>query len=312
MDGFLNILKPRGVTSHDIVAVVRKMLREDRVGHLGTLDPLAVGVLPLVTGAYRRLTEYFLVEDKRYLAEFTFGLVTDSGDTDGKIECDVDASSVTRERVEALLPRYRGRIKQVPPAFSALKVGGRKMLDLAREGVVLRKEPRDVVVHSLSLVAWKEGRHPVGLFDMTVGKGTYVRSLARSIGEDLGSGAVVSYLLRARSGKFQLKDALTIGELADNKSLGELDRAFSEPLSVLPETYPTVRVLPRALKKIAHGVPLRDSDFLGGIPASLLGRTVMAISPEPLSRASIVAVVRPERPNKVSYEKVLYRESKSG
>jgi len=235
MDGFLNILKPRGVTSHDIVAVVRNILREDLVGHLGTLDPLAVGVLPLATGAYRRLTEYFLVEDKRYLAEFTFGLTTDSGDTDGKLESEVDATGVTREQVEGLLFRYRGRIKQVPPAFSALKVGGRKMIDLAREGVIPRKEPREVVVHSLSLVAWKEGKHPVGLFDMTVGKGTYVRSIAQSIGEDLGCGAVVSYLLRARSGRFRLKDALTIGELVRLKKSGEPERAFPDPLSVLPE-----------------------------------------------------------------------------
>lgn len=309
MDGFLNVLKPRGVTSHDVVAVVRGILRDNRVGHLGTLDPPAVGVLPLVTGAYRRLSEYFLVEDKRYLAEFTFGVSTDTGDTDGRIQTDVDASNVARERVDALLGSYRGRIYQVPPAFSALKVGGRKMLELAREGVVPRKAPREVVVHSLSLVSWKEGRHPVGLFDMTVGRGTYVRSLAQSIGEDLGCGAAVSYLLRVRSGRFHLKDALTIGQLRELKDSDGLERALSDPLSVLPTCYPTVRVLPQALKKLAHGVPLRDTDFLGGLPASLHGRTVMVMSWGSTLRDSIVAVVRPKLPGRVVYEKVLCREN---
>ena len=128
-----------------------------------------------------------------------------------------------------------------------------------RGKVWFRVSPREVVVHSLSLVSWKEGRHPVGLFDMTVGRGTYVRSLAQSIGEDLGCGAAVSYLLRVRSGRFHLKDALTIGQLRELKDSDGLERALSDPLSVLPTCYPTVRVLPQALKKLAHGVPLRDT-----------------------------------------------------
>jgi tRNA pseudouridine55 synthase len=308
MDGFLNLLKPSGVTSHDVVAVARRILREDRIGHLGTLDPLAVGVLPLVAGAYRRLTEYFLVEDKRYLAEFTFGLATQSGDTDGKVELDVDASWLSRERVDALLDRYRGPIMQVPPAFSALKVGGRKMMDLAREGIDPGKRPRKVHVHSLSLVNWKEGRHPVGLFDMTVGRGTYVRALAQSIGQDLGCGAAVSYLLRARSGRFRLRDALTIGQLRRLRDAGELDCALLDPLAVLPD-YPTARVLPNALKKIAHGVPLSEEDFEGGLPLSYQGRTVMVLYSGADPRTSVVAVVRPRLTDKVAYEKVLYQEN---
>lgn len=311
MDGFLNVLKPRGKTSHDVVAAVRRILREDGVGHLGTLDPLAVGVLPLVVGSYRRLAEYFMVEDKRYLAEFTFGLRTDTGDTDGKVESEVDASYVTREKVEALLGAYRGRIKQVPPAYSALKVGGVRMVDLARKGVMPPRKAREVLVHSLSLVAWKEGRHPRGLFDMTVGKGTYVRSIAESLGDDLGCGAAVSYLLRSRSGRFEMKDALTLGEIQELVAREGKKHVFSDPLGVLPGVYPLVRVLPAALGKIANGAPLGESDFQGGIPDSLCGKTVMVLSPENGFETKIVAVVRPDDRGKVSYEKVLYRETRS-
>lgn len=182
------------------------------------------------------------------------------------------------------------------------------MHELAREGIVPGKKPREVMVHELSLVAWQGGRHPVGLFDMTVGRGTYVRSLAQSIGEELGCGAAVSYLLRARSGRFRLRDAVTLRQLREIRDAGELERAFPDPLSVLPD-YPTVRVLPHALKKIGHGVPLNSTDFEDDLPDSYRGRTVMAVFSEPGRGSSVVAVVRPKGPDKVVYEKVLYQEN---
>lgn len=306
MDGFLNLLKPRGVTSHDIVAVVRRMLREKQVGHLGTLDPLAIGVLPLAIGAYRRLSEYFLVEDKRYFAEFTFGVSTDTGDTDGRIEAEVDASFVTREKVDALLPKYRGRILQRPPAYSALKVKGRKMLDLAREGLEAEKEPREVTVHELTLVGWENGRNPKGLFSMTVGRGTYVRSLAISLGEDLGCGAAVSYLLRERVGKFRLSDSVSIRRLREMMVEGWLERALLDPLSVLPE-YPQVSVGAKALHKIAHGVQLEPRDLTCGLPEGEPG-PIMVVHTGGRAQNSLVAVVKVKAPGKIAYEKVLYQE----
>lgn len=307
MDGFLNLLKPRGVTSHDIVAVARRILREDLVGHLGTLDPLAVGVLPLAIGAYRRLSEYFLVEDKRYFAEFTFGISTDTGDTDGRAEDRRDASAISPERVEALLVKYRGRILQVPPAYSALKIKGRKMLDLAREGIDAQKAPREVIIHRLSLTGWKGGPNPRGLFSMTVGRGTYVRSLAVSIGEDLGCGAAVSYLLRERTGKFRVKDSISLNRLREMKTHGWLDKALPDPLSVLPP-YPAVRVRGPALAKIAHGVPLEPYDLAEGRSVLLERGPIMVLSGGGPDPAAIVAVVRVKDSGKIAYEKALYRE----
>lgn len=307
MDGFLNLLKPRGVTSHDIVAVVRRILREDLVGHLGTLDPLAVGVLPLATGSYRRLSEYFLIEDKRYFAEFTFGLLTDTGDTDGRVTAETDARGISRDQVEALLPKYRGHILQTPPAYSALKVNGRKMLDLAREGIIPNKEPREVTVQRLSLVGWKTGPHPTGLFSMTVGRGTYVRSLALSIGEDLGCGATVSYLLRERSGKFLVRDAVSLRRLREMKRFGWIDRAYLDPSSVLPD-YPTVRVPVETLKKITHGVPLEPGDFIGNLAALGQEGPIMVVFSRESRPDSVVAVVRARSSGKIAYEKVLYQE----
>ena len=160
MDGFLNLLKPRGATSHDLVMLARRFLREERLGHLGTLDPLAVGVLPMACGTHRRLSEYFLGEDKRYLAEFTFGVRTVTGDTEGEVQQERDASRLAPEAVEQAIQGFIGPIMQAPPSYSALKVGGKKLLDLAREGIEVEIEPREVVVFEFKLSGWKPGPHP--------------------------------------------------------------------------------------------------------------------------------------------------------
>ncbi|MGE5579183.1 MAG: tRNA pseudouridine(55) synthase TruB [Bacillota bacterium] len=301
MDGFLNILKPRGATSHDVVMLARRFLGEDRLGHLGTLDPLAVGVLPMACGTYRRLSEYFLGEDKRYFTEFTFGVRTATGDTEGEPEAVVDASVITPDLVLRALPELRGAIMQKPPSFSALKVRGKKLLDLAREGTMVEAEPREVVVHELNLVGWRPGVHPKGLFAMRVGRGTYVRSLAFSLGDILGCGATVSYLLRERAGKFQLRDSLTVQSLKRMVKGGRAREALMPPLSVMPD-YPALFLRPGAEERVSHGVAVRSQDLEPHDTERLLPYRAIIVMPD---RREIAAVVSVREGGLYVYEKVL-------
>jgi len=304
MDGFLNLLKPRGATSHDVVMLARRFLREDRLGHLGTLDPLAVGVLPMACGTYRRLSEYFLGEDKRYFTEFTFGVRTVTGDVEGEVQHERDASSLTPEAVERAIQGFTGAIMQAPPSYSALKVGGKKLLDLAREGIEVLTEPREVVVHEFKLSGWKPGPHPKGLFSLRVGRGTYVRSLAFSLGDALSCGATVSYLLRERTGKFLLKDSLTISALKRMSREGRAGEALTEPLSVMPP-YPVLVLRKGSEDKVSHGVAVGEQDVepsKGG--TGLSGPPYRAILAMPDGR-SIAAVVSVPRDGQYVYEKVM-------
>jgi len=284
------------------VAVLRGLLGEERIGHLGTLDPLATGVLPLALGSYSRLVEYFLVEDKRYLAEITFGFTTETGDLGGKVTAVGDSGDLSPGRVEKALPKYRGQVLQVPPAYSALKVGGRKMVDLAREGQAPVRKPREVSVYGLDLVGWKQARRPVGYFALTVGRGMYVRSFAMSLGEDMGCGATLTYLLRSRVGKFCLRDSMGVAQVREAKRLGHIERSLPVPRSVLPD-FPTVTVRPEALPKIAHGVKITRRDLLEDVGQVLGKSPVMATS----DSGAVVAVFRVGLSGEIDYEKALYR-----
>lgn len=303
MDGFLNILKPRGATSHDLVMLARRFLREERLGHLGTLDPLAVGVLPMACGTYRRLAEYFLGEDKRYLAEFTFGVRTDTGDTEGEILEERDASGITPVAVEQAIKGLTGTIMQTPPSYSALKVDGRKLLSLAREGIEVEIEPREVRVHEFRLLGWKPGARPRGLFSMRVGRGTYVRSLAFSAGDILGCGATVSYLLRERSGNFLLKDSLTISDLKRMTREGRASEALCDPLTVMPP-YPVLVLRDGSVDDVSHGVAINRDDLEPWEIPAHLNPPFRAIVTMP-DRVSIAAVVAVQEDGQYVYEKVM-------
>ncbi|HHW27082.1 MAG TPA: tRNA pseudouridine(55) synthase TruB [Firmicutes bacterium] len=329
MDGFLNVFKPSGITSHDLVLLVRRVFGEDRTGHLGTLDPLAVGVLPMALGAYRRLSEYFLAHDKRYLAEFRFGLVSDTDDLDGNVSETGLAGSLSEKDVLSRLPDFTGVILQEPPAYSALKVKGRRLYDLAREGAEVPVKPRRVAVYELRLVGWKPGRTPSGLFSMRVGRGTYVRSLASGLGDALGCGAVVSYLLRVSSGTFRLKDSVTPQELLRAKTAKDKRALLVDPLLALPD-FLRFQIKPSTLKKIDNGVELRPGDFLEAarvaslVSASLKEepreapkekggskedrRMFLAYDRDALGSPRVLAVLYPEE-GKLKYDKVITRES---
>lgn len=208
--GFLTIDKPPGMTSHDIVGLVRRVTGVRQVGHSGTLDPAASGVLPVAVGHATKVLPFIENDDKRYVATVRFGVETDSGDRDGRLIGQGDAAGLTRERVEALLPRFRGEIVQTPPMHSAIKVDGQRLYDLARSGIGVEVPQRQVTIHAIDLVDW---RPPVATLVIGCSKGTYIRSIARDLGEAAGTGAMLASLVRTRAGMFDLAAAIPAHEL---------------------------------------------------------------------------------------------------
>ncbi len=204
--GFLNIDKPTGMTSHDVVALLRHELRLRKLGHAGTLDPLATGVLVLCVGPATRLSEYVMQTTKRYRAQLLAGVSTDSYDAEGAIVAQYDASGLTREQVEAALPQFRGDIEQLPPMYSAVKQGGRKLYELAWDGQTVERRTRPISITELALVDWSP---PQFTLELACSAGTYVRSLAHDLGIALGTGAHLTGLTRTVSGVFRLEDAVT-------------------------------------------------------------------------------------------------------
>ena len=208
----LNIDKPAGITSFDVVRYVRKITGRKKVGHAGTLDPFATGVLLILVGrgATRRFDE-FQQMPKSYEATFRFGLTTDSHDITGAVIRDKPVQ-IEEEQIQEHLPGYRGKIRQVPPMFSAKKVDGKRLYKLARKGESVEREPNEVTIH------WLEAR---GInqrdfrFEITCSKGTYIRAMARDIGEDLGTGACVTELIRTAIGEYHLGDAISLEEVED-------------------------------------------------------------------------------------------------
>jgi tRNA pseudouridine55 synthase len=221
MNGVLNVLKPPGMTSHDVVSFVRRIARTKRVGHTGTLDPAAAGVLPVCIGQTTRLADHLQAGRKTYLAEMTLGYETDTLDAVGETIFEADSpslASVTEERLRETLPQFLGVIKQIPPMFSAIKQDGKKLYELARAGVEVEVKTREVEIFRLEVTRFSpcsdnaDGR-PRAMVRMECGSGTYVRSLIRDIGRSFGCGATMSFLVRSRSGSFSIDEASTIEKL---------------------------------------------------------------------------------------------------
>ncbi|MGC9455687.1 MAG: tRNA pseudouridine(55) synthase TruB [Phycisphaerae bacterium] len=249
MFGFLNINKPSGPTSHDVVAQVRRRLgRGVKVGHTGTLDPFADGVLVLCVGPATRLAERVAAGEKRYRATVTLGATSDTDDVEGRITPSGTAPPA-REKVEAVLPGFVGQIEQVPPAHSAVHVNGRRAYKLARAGRPAELPTRSVVVHELTMLRYEP---PELEIDARCGGGTYIRALARDIGRDLGCGGYCSKLTRMQVGPFRLSDAVGPEHLDPQRDL-------LDPLCAL-EGIPRVLVEAAAARRIANGnsVPLPE------------------------------------------------------
>jgi tRNA pseudouridine55 synthase len=227
--GFLIVDKPSGVTSFSMVAMVRRLTGVRRVGHAGTLDPLATGLLPIAIGQATRLIEYTDEEPKTYDARVRFGTATDTYDAEGAVTSTGDASKLTAAELEAALSHFVGEIQQTPPAYSAIKLAGKPLYRYAREGAAVSPQPRSVRIDRLELLAFDAGPAAEAEVRVTCGKGTYVRSLAHDLGQRLGCGAHLSALRRTASAGFTIDDAHTPDIIAGAASGARLDELILAP-----------------------------------------------------------------------------------
>jgi tRNA pseudouridine55 synthase len=249
VDGILNINKATGMTSHDVVARIRKLLHQKRVGHTGTLDPAANGVLPICLGQATRVAEYLSESGKAYQAEITFGIVTDTYDAEGQILRTADASALTREKIEAALPDFLGIQQQMPPRYSAIKIKGQPAYKLARAGTEVELEARTVTLHTLQIVAWNTPRLTLAV---DCSKGTYIRSLAYDLGEKLGTGAHLSALTRTRSGPFTLEQSITLEQLASAIEENSVEILLF-PADIALQNYPALYLDEQTTERVMHG-----------------------------------------------------------
>lgn len=257
VDGILVVAKTPGPTSHDIVALVRRLTGVKRVGHGGTLDPFAAGVLPVFIGHATRLVEYHMTDDKQYRALVCFGARSTTDDLDGELT-PTDSPPPTRETVETALAAFRGEIEQVPPDYSAVRVAGRKAYELARHGEKPALRARRVTIHQLDLTAWdaQDPARPIATLEVRCSAGTYIRALARDLGERLGCGAYLAALTRVASGPFTLDQARPLDEVRSVLADGRASELLL-PMDTGLETYPLLTVNAQDLTSLARGQQLR-------------------------------------------------------
>jgi len=260
MNGVLVIDKPAGPTSFDVVRRVRSLVRVKKVGHTGTLDPMATGVLPLCLGDATKIAGFITEGDKAYRAVVQLGVETDTQDAEGKIVSERPVPALGREALEAAVAGFRGKQLQTPPMYSAIKVSGRRLYELARAGEQVERAPREVTVHALELVDFKERELTL---DVRCSKGFFVRALAADLGQRLGCGAHLKALRRTQSGPFTLQQAVGLDRLAADleqgpRALADLERRLVSLSDALAEL-PAFPVSPTLADKVLHGLPIEAS-----------------------------------------------------
>ncbi|MBR6722535.1 tRNA pseudouridine(55) synthase TruB [bacterium] len=251
--GFLNVYKPKGMTSHDVVGRLRRVTKIKQIGHTGTLDPFATGVLPICIGKSTRLIEY-LEDDKEYLATVQFGKNTDTYDLDGEIVATFD-KKVSEDDVRIALKSFEGEISQMPPIYSAIKVNGKKLYDYARAGQEVEIKPRNVFISKIELVGFNEEKQEAKVI-VACSKGTYIRSIAYDLGQNLGCGAYLSALERTKAGRFSIENTVNLDDLSE-KDL--VCKHLINPLDVL--SYPTQELSDSDRQRVSHGMSITNRGF---------------------------------------------------
>lgn len=251
--GFLNIYKPKGLTSHDVVARLRKITKVRQIGHTGTLDPFATGVLPICIGKATRLIEY-LNDDKEYLATVQFGKNTATYDLEGEITATFD-KKVTEEDVKNALKDFEGEISQIPPIYSAIKVNGKKLYDYARQGQDIEIKPRKVTISKIELKEFDKTSQSAKI-TVACSKGTYIRSIAYDLGAKLGCGGYLTALERTQAGKFQVNTAI---KLEDLTVVSQIVENLINPLDML--NIPIHNLSENERERVSHGMSICNSDF---------------------------------------------------
>lgn len=258
INGIINILKPPGMTSFDVVAHLRGLLGIRKIGHAGTLDPLAVGVLPVCVGRATKAIEFLMDKDKLYRAELTLGTITDTQDSSGKVISSVVPECPDNE-IEMAVISFTGRYLQTPPMFSALRVDGKRLYELAREGLEIERQHRQVEIYSASVLSIDRMDGIKVLFDVHCSKGTYIRTLCADIGERLGCGGHMSFLLRKRAGPFDISSAYTLEELSQMQKERTIQTVLLGVDSVF-ESMPGYILDEDSGKKFRNGMQVAVSD----------------------------------------------------
>lgn len=254
MDGLFNIYKEAGMTSHDVVAKIRRILKTKTVGHTGTLDPEATGVLAVAVGRGTKVIEYMEQDEKIYEAKLTLGIITDTEDIWGEILEKRKVEEIDEERIKEVIKSFVGKQKQIPPMYSALKVNGKKLYELARMGEVVERKARDIEIFDIYDI--KIANDEI-LFTVHCSKGTYIRTLCKDIGEKLGCGAVMSGLKRIRSGKFNIEEAVKLEELE------KVPQNYLINLETVLEKFPIINLEEKEAKQYINGIKI-SSDKTDG------------------------------------------------
>lgn len=259
MDGIINVYKEAGFTSHDVVAKLRGILHQKKIGHTGTLDPMATGVLPVCCGKATKVCELLADRDKTYQAVCRLGIVTDTQDTTGRVLEEASIGDLTREDIAEAVESFRGESMQIPPMYSALKVGGRKLYELAREGVEVERKPRPIFISDIKILQM-DIEEQIFSMEVTCSKGTYIRTLCHDIGQKLGIGAAMENLVRTRVGNFQIADAMTLDviEQLSNESEEEFRKKIYAVDSLFVG-YPKFQIVEEYAVKLANGNILKES-----------------------------------------------------
>lgn len=257
--GLVILNKPAGCSSHKMVGAARRIFGMKKIGHTGTLDPSAKGVLPLLLGKATRASELLTAENKRYTAEILLGTVTDSLDLDGNILAQ-NPVSATEEEIRAVIQQFVGEIEQLPPMYSAISVGGQRLYDLARQGIEVEREKRKIKIYSIDILKIELPRITA---DVRCSKGTYIRTLGADIGAALGCGACLSGLCRTESGSLKLESAYTPEELEEMAKAGTLDKAVI-PIDKMFADLAEIRLDAKKSALVRNGVPIYFSAFPGG------------------------------------------------
>ena len=262
MDGIINVYKEAGFTSHDVVAKLRGILHQKKIGHTGTLDPEATGVLPVCCGKATKVCELLTDKDKSYRAVCRLGIETDTQDMTGNILNKYDTDDLTEEKIRKSVSEFQGDIMQIPPMYSALKVNGKKLYELAREGKTIERKARPVHIDSIDIIDIDLDNNTFTM-DVTCSKGTYIRTLCHDIGKKLGIAAAMESLIRTRVSIFELENAMTLSQIQQlaDEGMDRLEEKITKVDSLFPD-YPKLYVNERGAKYLSNGNSLKKKDFL--------------------------------------------------
>ena len=247
--GFVNIIKPTGMTSSDVVLRVKKILKTKKVGHLGTLDPAASGVLPVAVGKATKYFDYFLNKDKIYIAVVKFGIETDSLDSFGNIT-NKDNKMINEEEILKVIPDFTGKILQVPPKYSAIKINGKRACDLARENIDFEIKPKEITIHSIKLLG--EQAENIFKFEVHCSAGTYIRTLFSDIAYKMGTISTTPVIIRTQSGKFNLSNAISLEAFEEAQKMLSITEVFND--------IEVIEVDEKTAKKLINGVKITKND----------------------------------------------------